>query len=228
MMILGAQRVVTQDYAHHLTAEDYSGEHLSAIQIQNTAKVIRVVNHYIAHEDSLNYNDFLANQKNWYDGSGGYHCISITGKQVYYPSDELGGNCVEMIGYIDNQLYHYSMFHMASVNVKVGDIVTSDTIIGLQGNTGLVLSSKSLSDPTYGTHVHMEVHDAQNNNINPRSYALGEKIIEYKEQSNPKDPTKDQFVVVVEKINIRQNPSVDSSDLGDVYDQENYTILNTH
>lgn len=226
MMLLGAERYVTQNYQQHKTAEDYSGSHLSPIKITGRAKVVRVVNHYKVHEDSINYNDFIKNQGKWRDGDY-YHCISITGKEVLFHKDELGGNCVEVEGYIGNQYYRYGMFHMASVNVQVGDIVDSNTVLGLQGNTGLVDSTKNRSDVTYGTHVHLEVTNASGNYVNPREYALGNQVITYLEQSNPVDTTVDQLVVLADKINIRKDATVNSSDLGDVYKGEIYTILNS-
>lgn len=224
MMLLGAERYITQDYARHKTAEDYSGEHLSPIKITGVAKVIRVVNHYQVHEDSINYNDFIKNQYAWRDGDY-YNCTSITGKRVRFHKNELGGNCVEVEGYVDGIYYRCAMFHMASTAVQVGDIVNSDTILGFQGNTGLVDSGKSRSDATYGTHVHLEVRDASSNFINPREFGLGNKILTYVSQTNEVDLTKDQIYILVDKINIREYPTVDSKDLGDVYKDEIYTVL---
>lgn len=47
----------------------------------------------------------------------------------------------------------------------------------------------------------------------------------YKNQSNDLDNTKWQLKITIDKINIRKNASVDSSDIGDVYKNEIYTIL---
>ncbi len=226
MILLGSERSVTQNYATHKTAEDYSGSHLSPIKISGTGKVTRVVNHYQVHEDSINYNDYLKNQYNWRDGDY-YNCVSITGKTVRFHKNELGGNCVEVEGYIGGELYHYTMFHMASTNVQVGDIVNSDTILGYQGNTGLVDSSKSRTDITYGTHVHMEVKNGSGQFVNPRAFALGEEVLTYVEQTNAVDTSQDQIYILADKVNIREQPTVDSKDLGDVYHQEIYTILDT-
>lgn len=224
MILLGVERNITQDYARHKTAEDYSGVHLSPIKIKGTAKVIRVVNQYKTHEDSINYNDFIKNQYAWRDGDY-YNCVSITGKQVRFHKSELGGNCVEVEGYVNGQYYRCAMFHMASTAVQVGDIVTSDTVLGYQGNTGLVDSGKSRDDITYGTHVHLEVKDASSCFINPREFGLGNMVLTYESQTNEIDSTKDQIYIMVDKINIREYPTVDSKDLGDVYKDEVYTIL---
>lgn len=223
MMILGSERYITQDYAHHLTAEDYSGEHLSPVKIVGTAKVIRVVNHYLPHEDSLNYQEFLERQYEWKDGDY-YNCISLTGKQVRYPKDELGGNCVELEGIIDGEVYRYGLFHLASVNVKVGDIVDGNTVLGQQGNTGLVFSGKDESDPTYGTHVHMEVKDSSLNFINPREFALGNKVISYASGGNERDSSSDQVKILVNDIRIRKEASREAPILGKVYEGEFYTV----
>lgn len=222
--MLGAERYITQNYEMHKTAEDYSGNHLSPIKITGMAKVTRVVNHFKVHEDSINYYDFINNQYKWRDGDY-YNCISITGKHIRFHKDELGGNCVEVEGYVDNQYYRCTMFHMASTLVQVGDIVTSDTILGYQGNTGLVDSSKSRDDITYGTHVHLEVKNNFNQFINPREFALGNKVLTFEEQTNALDTSVDQILIVVDQINIREYPTVDSKDIGDVYNGEIYTIL---
>lgn len=223
MMILGSDRYITQDYEHHLTAEDYSGEHLSPVKIVGSAKVIRVVNHYLPHEDSLNYQEFLRRQYEWKDGDY-YNCISLTGKQVRYPKDELGGNCIELEGTIDGENYRYGLFHLASVNVNVGDVVDGSTILGYQGNTGLVFSGKEESDPTYGTHVHMEVKDSSGNFTNPREFALGNRVISYATGSNERDPSVDQVKILVNDIRIRKEATTDSDILGKVYEGEFYTV----
>ncbi len=224
MMILGSERVVTNDFSSHKTAEDYSGNHLSEIKITGSAKVVRVVNHYLPHEDSLNYDSFVKNQYQWKDGDY-YNCISITGKSIRYHKDELGGNCVVLSGYVDGVHYYYGLYHMAKVNVNVGDIVNQDTILGYQGNTGLVASRKALSDVTYGTHVHMELIDDSNNYLNPRDYALGNKRIEWVSQGNERNENMDQIHILADKINIRESFSKTSKDLGDVYKDETYDIL---
>ena len=131
---------------------------------------------------------------------------------------------------------HHLIFDGASISVllnsllsilnnNVGDIVDSNTVIGKQGNTGLVASVKSLSDVTYGSHVHLEITDKDGNYINPRKYATGEIVTDYIIQSNELDETKNQFKVMVDKINIREKPTVDSIDIGDVFYGEIYTIL---
>ncbi len=226
MLILGSDRYVTQDYAHHQTAEDYSGEHLSVVKIVGSAKVIRVVNHYLPHEDSLNYQEFLRRQYEWKDGDY-YNCISLTGKQVRYHKDELGGNCIELEGTIDGEPYRYGLFHLASVNVNVGDIVDGNTVLGHQGNTGLVFSGKAESDPTYGTHVHMEVKDPSGNFTNPREFALGNKVISYASGSNERDTSVDQVSILVNDIRIRKDATTESPILGKVYEGEFYTVYDS-
>jgi hypothetical protein len=224
MLLLGSDRAVTQDYIIHGDAEDYAGDHLSVIKIKGRAKVVKVINKYVAHEDSINYNDYLNNRASWKDGTY-YNCISITGKTVRYHQSELGGNQVELECYDNNQKRHVRLLHMAEVLVNVGDIVDSDTIIGKQGNTGLVLSKKAKSDITYGSHVHLEVTDEAYKSMNPRDYAAFTKELSYLEQTNVADNTKEQIKIIVDKINIRANPSKDAIDIGDVYNGEIYDVL---
>ncbi|MDD2469776.1 MAG: peptidoglycan DD-metalloendopeptidase family protein [Bacilli bacterium] len=224
MLLLGSKRAVTQDYKAHGDAEDYAGEHLSIIKIKGKAKVKKVVNKYNAHEDTINYNDFMNNKIVWRDETH-YNCVSITGKVVRCHQSELGGNQVELECYEEGKKRTIRILHMADVLVNVGDIIDSDTIIGKQGNTGLVLSSRARSDITYGSHVHFEVLDENYQSVDPREYALFSKEVDYMEQTNVIDNSKKQIKVIVDKINIRLKPSVNSSDIGNVYSDEIYDVL---
>lgn len=224
MMLLGSERIITQDYATHKHAEDYAGIHLSDIKINGQARVIKVVNKYKSYQDTVNYNDYLNNKANWRDGLY-YNCISISGKKTRYHQNELGGNQVSLETYDGIKKRYFYILHMAEVLVKEGDIVDEYTIIGRQGNTGLVLSNKDRSDHTYGSHVHFEVRDEYYNPINPRAYALFNIRVSYKEQSNQIDNSKKQIKVLADKINIRAEGSVNSQDIGDVFRDEVYTVL---
>jgi len=225
MNILGSERIITSDFTRHgYYAEDYSGDHLSNIVFNGRGKVINVVNKYICHEDSVNKNDFNNNKTNWIDGEY-YNCISITGKTIRYHKSEMGGNSVLIESYDNGVPLRFKIFHMADVYVKVGDIIDPTMIIGTQGNTGLVLSKKPRTNPSYGTHVHFQIEDIKGNYINPRKYALGLIKTAYLEQSNKIDTTKNQFKVLVPKINIRESNSVASKNLDYVYKDEIYTIL---
>lgn len=224
MNYLGSSRVITNQFSTHITAEDYAGEHKSPVSIYGKGKIIKVVGRFKSHEDSINYNNFLENQNNWKDGDY-YNCISITGKQVRMRYDELGGNQVDIETYDGEKMIYFKIAHLDSVSVNVGDIIDENTIIGYQGNTGLVLSNKSLTDVTYGSHVHLEVKDSNNNYINPRTYASGLIKTTYIEQTNTLNPNKYQLKVNVDKINIRENSSINSNIIGAVYMNEIYNIL---
>lgn len=226
MMYLGSNRVITNSFENHKTAEDYAGEHLSNVLMYGKGKVVRVIEGFTSHEDSINYNTFLSNQRAWKDGNY-YNCISITGKHVHMRYDELGGNQVFIETYDGSEKLQFCFAHLDSILVKVGDIVDSNTVIGRQGNTGLVLSNKSLDDVTYGSHVHLEILNRSGNYIDPRKYASGEVLTTYLEQSNEIDDSKEQIHILVDKINIRSLPSVTSDDIGDVYFNEIYTVFDT-
>lgn len=226
MNYLGSNRVITNSFNTHKTAEDYAGNHLSNILMYGQGKVIKIINKFVSHEDSINYNDYLSNSKSWYN-NGIYKCISITGKEVLMTSEELGGNQIFIETYVGNKKLLFRFAHLANVNVQVGDIVSSSTILGTQGNTGLVLSNKDYSDETYGSHVHLEITDENNNYIDPRKYASGEITTTYVKQTNERDEKKRQFIVNVDVINIREKATTESTDLGNVYLNEIYTILDT-
>lgn len=225
-MYLGFNRVVTNAFQNHITAEDYAGEHKSKVSIYGKGIVTKVINKFVSHDDSINYNDYLNNRNNWKDGNY-YNCISITGKIVRMHYTELGGNQVFIETYDNDNKITLRLAHLDSVNVNVGDIVDENTIIGLQGNTGLVLSVKNINDVTYGSHVHFEVTNYNGEYLNPRDYATGTKKTVYVEQGNILDSSKEQFQVIVDKINIRSEANELSTDLGDVYNGEIYDILDT-
>ena len=223
MIYLGSKRVITQDYNTHKVAEDYSGNFKSDIKINGTGKVIKVINKFISHQDSINYNTFLANQNNWFQ-NGVYRCISITGKEVLMTNEETGGNQIWIETYEGNNKVILRLCHLDSVLVKTGDIVTKDMVIARQGNTGLVLSGKDVSDNTYGTHVHLEV-TVNGINVNPRKFANGEVITTYFENDNKENKDNNQIKILVKQINIRENSDETSKDIGDVYYGEFYNVL---
>ena len=69
MTYLGSERILTNSFSNHISAEDYAGDHLSDVSINSTCKVINVINKFKSHEDSINYNEFLNNQNNWRSGN---------------------------------------------------------------------------------------------------------------------------------------------------------------
>lgn len=227
MMYLGSSRIITQDFNSHKYAEDYAGDHKSIVKMNGQGKVLQVVNRFTSHEDSINYQTFLNNQSRWKDGNI-YHCVSITGKQVDMSYDELGGNQIVIETYTEQGTpLIFRIAHLDQVLVHTGDIVDEKTVLGYQGNTGLVLSSKNISNETYGSHVHLEIRNQDGTPINPRGYATGELITVYQKQSNDLLKDKDQFRVIVDNINIRKEPNTTSTILGMVYMNEVYTILET-
>ena len=91
MNYLGSERVITNSFTSHNTAEDYAGNHKSNVSFNGYGKVIKIINYFHSHEDSINYNNYLNNRNNWKDGNY-YNCVSITGKIVKMHYSELGGN----------------------------------------------------------------------------------------------------------------------------------------
>ena len=169
MKYLGSERVITLPFEEHKTAEDYAGIMLSPLSIKGQYKVIKTVTKYQSYEDSVDYNTFISNQKTWKKDNG-YQCVTITGKSLFIPSGELGGNCVILEGYYQDKKYQIGIYHLENVYVKEQDIIRNNTLLGTQGSTGLVLSNKDLKDKTYGTHVHVEVKNEQGEFINPRPF----------------------------------------------------------
>lgn len=190
MIYLGSPRIVTNSFQNHKTAEDYAGTHQSDIKINGTGKVIRIIDHFQSYEDSIDYYDFLDHKNDWQDGNH-YNCISVTGKMIRMQEDELKGNQIWIETKQGNKTLLFHFAHLDSISVQVGDVVNSDTVVGKQGNTGLVLSNKSKSDSTYGSHVHFEVIDSNRVYLNPREYADGTIETSYLEQSEESDEVKE-------------------------------------
>ena len=46
MIYLGSQRVITNSFSNHKTAEDYAGAHLSEVKINGTGVVTKVINRF--------------------------------------------------------------------------------------------------------------------------------------------------------------------------------------
>jgi hypothetical protein len=220
MIYLGAERKVTQSYKEHGYAEDYAGKHRSNIKINGYGKVIEIVNKYISHEDSIKYDDYLKYKNEWKDGNY-YNCISITGKTVRMSLNELGGNHIFIETYKNDMKLILKLYHLTDVYVKVGDTINPNTIIGTQGSTGLVASLKDIHDITYGSHVHLELRDINNQTLDPNPYAIGLIITSL----NPINITKPYLEISADKINIRSNANEKSTDIGDVYKGEIYKIL---
>lgn len=224
MIFLGSERIITNNFVSHITAEDYAGEHLSDISINSTCRVINVINKFKSHEDSINYNDFLNNQDNWKDGNY-YNCISITGKIVHMNALELGGNQIFLETNYNNEKYVIRLCHLNDIIVNIGDIIKPNEIIAHQGNTGLILSNKQYSDPTYGSHVHIEVTNENGDFVNPREFACGNFQGIIINQSNTINNKIDQIKILADVINIREKPNKESLDIGNVYFNEIYDIL---
>ena len=49
MIYLGSQRVITNSFSNHKTAEDYAGAHLSEVKINGTGVVTKVINRFKSH-----------------------------------------------------------------------------------------------------------------------------------------------------------------------------------
>lgn len=227
MTYLGSERVITNSFSNHVTAEDYAGPHLSNVSIKSTGKVIKVINRFTSHEDSINYHQFLKNQTKWKDGNY-YNCISIIGKTVKMSSEDLGGNQIHLQTIYNNKTYLIKIMHLNDISVNVGDLTIPNQVIAHQGNTGLVLSNKNVSDPTYGSHVPLEIIDSKGIIINPRDFATGTVSGTYLKQSNEINTLNNQIKILVEAINIREQPSVASTDIGNVYFNEIYDVLGQH
>lgn len=82
---------------------------------------------------------------------------ATTGYVAKIGEDSLGGNIVMVAG-AGNRFYYYAHLDKFAINLKVGDYVTPETILGFVGNTG--------NARTTPPHLHFGVYTA-NGAINP-------------------------------------------------------------
>lgn len=106
--------------------------------------------------------------------------------------------------------------------VKVGDIINENMQLARQGNTCLVLSNKNIADITYESHVHLKIINQEGIYIDRRAYATGDFKTIYIEQKN--DP-KRKIQIMVEKMFIRREADENFKYIGDVYQNDTYTVL---
>ena len=86
------------------------------------------------------------------EGTKIYAAASGTVAAVTYKSS-CGGNKVYVHSYVNGKAYTHYYFHLLSVKVKVGDKVSTDTIVGTVGGK----STKSYDKCTTGAHLHFGI-----------------------------------------------------------------------
>ena len=83
------------------------------------------------------------------EGTKIYAAAAGTVAAVTYRSN-CGGNKVYIHSYVNGKAYTHYYFHLLSINVKVGDKVTTGTVVGTVGGK----STKSYDKCTTGAHLH--------------------------------------------------------------------------
>ena len=181
MIYLGAERTILEPFFQYKIGESYEGKHQSEIKIYGTGKVTKVINRFHSYENTINYDTFLEKREAWLNGEDHYHVTSISGNEFDCTSEELGGNqiWIETMQGESKIVFHLS--HLDDVLVNVDDIVNEKTLIGHQGNTGLVSSTKDNTDFTYGSFLFFEVQK-DSLFLNPRGYAEGTIVTTYPEE----------------------------------------------
>jgi len=87
------------------------------------------------------------------EGTKIYSAASGTVAAVTYKSS-CGGNKVYVHSYVNGKAYTHYYFHLLKINVKVGDKVSTDTLIGTVGGGK---STKSYDKCTTGAHLHFGI-----------------------------------------------------------------------
>ncbi|WOO86876.1 M23 family metallopeptidase [Mollicutes bacterium LVI A0039] len=83
------------------------------------------------------------------EDTGNENVYSMSNGTVYSIENNIDGrgNCVYILHKSGSSYISTSYFHLSTINVKVGDKVDANTVIGLQGTTGY----------STGKHLHLEV-----------------------------------------------------------------------
>lgn len=75
------------------------------------------------------------------------------------------GNFIIIKSTIDNETIFIRYNHLNNVNVKKGDIVTANQVIGFNGNTG------NAADPSVTPHIHIQAFNSSGTtSINPQEF----------------------------------------------------------
>lgn len=110
-----------------------------------------------------------------YEELGGHYGIDLDcsneGEKIYSANDGVvaqigkyscGGNFVYIYHNIDNTYYTTVYMHLLSINVKVGDVVTKDSVIGLMGGYSTSVDNGGYDRCTKGTHLHFGISKGYN------------------------------------------------------------------
>ena len=128
-----------------------------------------------------------ANRTDW-TGGGQHHAIDLScmpeGSPVYAAADgtvaqiaryNCGGNAVYIYHNVNGVAYTTVYMHLLTVNVKVGQAVTTNTVIAKMGGGSTALQNGGYDECTSGAHLHFGIatgHHASGFNsysINPRN-----------------------------------------------------------
>lgn len=172
MMYLGSERTIIEPFFQTKTGESYQGVHKSDVKIYGTGKVIKVINRFHSYENAIVKETFLKNQETWKIEENTYQVTSVHGTEFTLTEEELMGNQLWIETKEGDSTIVFHLSHLDDVLVNVGDIVKETTLLGHQGNTGIVDSSCDITDFSYGSILLFEV-EQDGKKLNPRGYAEG-------------------------------------------------------
>ena len=148
------------------------------------------------------------------DWIAGYHTgVDMTGDEKIYGTcngklvrkgfDKYYGNYI-VIKNLEDGRFHW-LCHLSKINLKVGDLVNRQTVVGIMGNTG----------NTTGKHLHFEIRKASDkyaDDINPAVYmGIPNKVGNYNSQNYQiKEKNKPEQVLktLAQDTNLRAEPSI--------------------
>lgn len=118
---------------------------------QYPLKNIRITQHYRFYHRAIDF-----------DGITGEPIFPITEGEIIKIDRSYWGYGNSVL--IEHKSGSRSLYaHLSKINVKTGDEVNKETVIGEVGNTGR----------SFGDHLHLEVYDEEGRNVNPLEFISG-------------------------------------------------------
>lgn len=170
MNYLGSERTVIQPFSLDKIGETVQGKVGDPIQLFQKAKVTKVIRKFNNDVDTIDQDEFQKHQIEWQQQDG-YHVKSCTGKDFIVSREELAGNQIWLSLKEEEQTVELYFAHIGEVFVQEGEEITSGTIVGTEGNTGLMSGTQENGGINYPSLVRFSAYE-NGLAIDPRAYAF--------------------------------------------------------
>lgn len=170
MNYLGSERTVIQPFSLDKAEETVQGKLGDPIQLFQKAKVTKVIQKFKNDVDTIDQDEFQKHQIEWQQQDG-YHVKSCTGKELVVSREELAGNQIWLSLEEEEQTLELYLAHIGEVYVQEGEEIVAGTIVGTEGNTGLMSGTQENGKINYPSFVRFSAYK-NGLAIDPRTYAF--------------------------------------------------------